>query len=123
MVDISVCWAFILFNHYQESRRGVIKIRQVSEQTLRVSLSMTFLLERDPHFKARKRRKIMAYSMGGNAGKHFIEKINERKRQCIQCKKVGKGTVSGRPARKLLRLSSVRFRTLQSCLLLSFSYW
>ena len=27
MVDVSVCWAFILFNHFQESRGGVIKIR------------------------------------------------------------------------------------------------
>ena len=33
----------------------------------------------------------MAHSVGDNADEHFIEKVNGRKRHCVQCKKVGNG--------------------------------
>ena len=32
-----------------------------------------------------------------NAGKHFIDKIKGRKRQCVQCKRLGTKTSKGRP--------------------------
>ena len=45
-----------------------------------------------------KHRKIKAYLLEeGNAGKHFIDKIKGRKRQCVQCKRVGTKTPKGRP--------------------------
>ena len=44
------------------------------------------------------RRKIEAHLLQeGNAGKHLIDKIKGRKRQCVQCKRVGTKTPKGRP--------------------------
>ncbi|KAJ7394927.1 hypothetical protein OS493_000764 [Desmophyllum pertusum] len=37
-----------------------------------------------------KRRKIDAFALEpGNAGKHFIDKIKGRKKECVQCKRIG----------------------------------
>ena len=45
-----------------------------------------------------KRRKFEAFSLEqGNAGRHFINKIKGRKRQCVQCKRVGFKSPKGRP--------------------------
>ena len=45
-----------------------------------------------------KRRKIEAYLFEeGNAGKHLIDKIKGRKRQCVQCKMLGKKTPKDHP--------------------------
>lgn len=45
-----------------------------------------------------KRRKIETYALEqGNSGKHFIDKIRGRKRQCVQCKREGAKTPRGRP--------------------------
>ena len=45
-----------------------------------------------------KGRKIEAYLLEkGSAGKHLFDKIKGRKRQCVQCKRVGTKTPKGRP--------------------------
>ena len=95
-IDVSVCNAFILQNHFLTGA-GRAKLRQVDFRTrlskqLIGGFSSTVLAA-----QSLKRRKIETLSLGeGNAGKHFIDKIKGRKRACVRGKRVGIKTPSAR---------------------------
>ena len=95
-IDVSVCNAFILQNHFLTGA-GRSKLKQADFRTrlskqLIAGFSCTVSAA-----QSSKRRKIDDLSLEeGNAGKHFCEKIQGRKRQCVRCKRVGIKTPSGR---------------------------
>lgn len=96
IVDVSICNAFILYNHYRVSQ-GQGKVKQLAFRTnlakqLIAGFSSTVSV---PH--SAKRRRIEDLSNEpGNSGKHFIVKIDGRKKECVYCKMVGNKTPKGR---------------------------
>ena len=97
-VDVSICNAFILNNHFLTGA-GRGKLRQVDFRTrLSKQLIAGFSTSSASLAQSTKRRKIETLSLGeGNASKHFCEKIDGRKRQCVRCKRVGIKTPLGLP--------------------------
>lgn len=97
LIDISVCNAFILFNYHQQER-GKGKVKQIDFRTSLAKQLLGGFSCSVSKAQPSKRRKIDNFYLDeGNAGKHFIDKIKGRKRQCVYCKKVGKKTPKGNP--------------------------
>lgn len=97
LIDISICNAFVLCNHHRLGK-GQCKLRQLD---FRLSLAKQLIGGFSTTVSAAqssKRRKIEAFALEqGNSSKHFIDKIEGRKRQCVQCKREGAKTPKGRP--------------------------
>ena len=93
LIDVSICNAFVLCNYHRLSQ-GLGKVRQLKFRTsLAKQLIGGFSTSGVSVAQSSKRRKIETFSLEeGNAGQHFIDKIKGRKRQCIQCKRVGTKT-------------------------------
>ena len=95
-IDVSICDAFILYNHHRVGE-GKAKIRQLDFRSVLSKQLVGGFTSRVSGAQSSKRRKIEKFALEkGNAGKHFIEKIKGRKRQCVRCKRVGNKTQSGR---------------------------
>ena len=95
-IDVSICNAFILYNHHRVGQ-GKAKLRQLDFRTCLAKQLVAGFSSRVSAAQSTKRRKIEEFSLEkGNAGKHFSEKIKGRKRQCVRCKRVGIKTQSGR---------------------------
>ena len=96
VVDISICNAFILFNHYRVTQ-GEGRVKQLAFRTnlakqLIAGFSSTVSL-----LHSSKRRRIENLSNDPeNAAKHFIVKIDGRKKECVYCNIVGNRTPKGR---------------------------
>ena len=74
-IDVSFCNVFILQNRFLTcTGTGRSKLKQESSK----------------HQKIEK-----LFFEEGNAGKHFCEKVNGRRKQCVRCKVVGINTPSG----------------------------
>ncbi|RUA04709.1 MAG: hypothetical protein DSY43_05900, partial [Gammaproteobacteria bacterium] len=97
LMDISICNSYILLNELR-LELGKTKLNQM---TFRTALAKQFIGGFSTHSSktaAGKRKKIEDSSLfPGNAGKHFIEKIHGRKKECVQCKKRGRNTPKDRP--------------------------
>ena len=97
LIDISICNAFVLCN-YRRLGEGQCKLRQLDFRSslgkqLIGGFSTTVSVA-----QSSKRRKIETFALEqGNSSKHFIDKIEGRKRQCVQCKREGAKTPKGRP--------------------------
>ena len=75
--------------------QGKGKLKQAA---FRTSLTAQFVDGFCSRTSTAKRRKIETLSLSAeNAGKHFIEKIQGRKRQCVNCKRAGKKMPKGHP--------------------------
>ena len=98
LIDVSICNAFVLCN-YNRLSQGLGKVRQLKFRTsLAKQLIGGFSTSGVSVAQSSKRRKIKTFSLEeGNAGQHFIDRIKGRKRQCIQCKRVGTKTPKGYP--------------------------
>ena len=98
LIDVSICNAFVLCN-YDRLSQGLGKVRQLKFRTsLAKQLIGGFSTSAVSLAQSSKRRKIETFLLEeGNAGQHFIDKIKGRKRQCIQCKRVGTKTPKGYP--------------------------
>ena len=96
LIDLSICNAFILCNFFRQGQ-GKGKLKQAA---FRTNLAMRFVDGFCSRTSTAKRRKIETLSLSAaNAGRHFIEKIQGRKRECVNCKRAGKKT----PGRKVIR--------------------
>ena len=96
-IDVSICNAFILQNHFLTGA-GRAKLKQVDFRTRLAKQLIGGFSSSVSAAQSLKRKKIQTLSLGEeNAGKHFIDKIKGRKRQCVRCKRVGIKTPSGRP--------------------------
>ena len=97
LIDVSICNAFVLCN-YHRLGQGQCRLKQLD---FRLSLAKQLIGGFSSTVSAAqsaKRRKIETYALEqGNSGKHFIDKIRGRKRQCVQCKREGAKTPRGRP--------------------------
>jgi hypothetical protein len=97
LIDVAICNAFVLCNYHRLSQ-GMGKLRQLKFRTDLAKQLIGGYSTSVSAAQSSKRRKIEAYLLQeGNAGKHFIDKIKGRKRQCVQCKRVGTKTPKGRP--------------------------
>ena len=97
LIDISICNAFILCN-YHRLEQGMGKVSQLKFRSILAKQLIGGFSSSVSAAQSSKRRKIEAFSLEeGNAGKHFIDKIKGRKRECVQCKRVGTKTPKGRP--------------------------
>ena len=92
VAHISICNAFILFNHYRVSQ-GEGKVKQLAFRTdLAKQLIAGFSLTVSwPHSTKRCGIKDLS-NEPGNSGKHFIVKIDGRNKECVYCKMVGNRT-------------------------------
>ena len=87
-IDVSVCNAFILQNHFLTGA-GRAKLRQVDFRTRLSKQLIGGFSSTVSAAQSLKRRKIETLSLEEvNAGKHFIDKIKGRKRACVRCKRV-----------------------------------
>ena len=92
LIDVSICNAFILCNFYRQSR-GQGRVKQLQFRTRLAKQLIGGFSSCVSAAHSSKRRKIDEFSFDeGNAGKHFIDKIKGRKRQCVYCKRVGRKT-------------------------------
>ena len=98
LIDVSICNAFVLCNYHRLSQ-GLGKVRQLKFRTsLAKQLIRGFSTSGVSVAQSSKRRKMETFLLEeGNAGQHFIDEIKGRKRQCIQCKRVGSKTPKGYP--------------------------
>lgn len=99
-IDVSVCNAFILYNHFCVGQ-GKPKLKQVDFRTTLSKQLIGGFSSSVSAAQSTKRRKIENFSLEEeNAGKHFCEKIKgikRGKRQCVRCKRVGIKTPKGGP--------------------------
>lgn len=96
LIDISICNSFILYNHHRREH-GQGKVKQLNFRMNLAKQLIGGVTTKGSVGHSAKRRKIENLSLqSGNAGFHFIVKIDGRKKVCIQCKKLGRKTVSGR---------------------------
>ena len=94
LIDLSICNAFVLCNFFRQGQ-GQGKLKQAA---FRTSLAAQLVDGFSSRTNSAKRRKIETLSLSAaNAGKHFIEKIKGRKRECVNCKKAGRKTPKGHP--------------------------
>ena len=92
LVDLSICNAFVLCNFFQQEQ-GKGKLKQAA---FRTNLTAHFVNGFCSRTGTAKPLKIETLSLSAaNAGKHFIEKIQGRKRECVNCKRAGKKTPKG----------------------------
>ena len=97
LIDVAICNAFVLCNYHRLSK-GMGKLKQLKFRTDLAKQLIGGHSTSVSTAQSCKRRKIEAYLLEeGNAGKHFIDKIKGRKRQCVQCKRVGTKTPKGHP--------------------------
>lgn len=97
LIDVAICNAFVLCN-YRRLSQGMGKLRQLNFRTELAKQLIGGYSTRVSPAPLSKRRKIEAHFLQeGSEGKHFIDKIKGRKRQCVQCKRVGTKTPKGRP--------------------------
>lgn len=97
LIDVAICNAFVLCN-YRRLSQGMGKLRQLNFRTELAKQLIGGYSTRVSAAQLFKRRKIEAHFLQeGSEGKHFIDKIKGRKRQCVQCKRVGTKTPKGRP--------------------------
>ena len=98
-INVSICNAFILQNHFLTGA-GRAKLKQVDFRTRLAKQLIGGFSSSVSAAQSLKRKKIQTLSLGEeNAGKHFIDKIKGRKRQCVRCKRVGIKTPSGQPVK------------------------
>ena len=96
LIDVSICNAFVLCNYHRLSQ-GMGKLKQLKFRTGLAKQLIGGYSSCVPAAQSSKRHKIEAHLLQEeNAGKHFIDKKG-RKRQCVQCKRVGTKTPKGRP--------------------------
>lgn len=94
-IDVSICNAYILCNHFRVGQ-GRARISQVKFRTELAKELVGGFSSCVSAAQSTKRRKIERTLAHENAGKHFSDKIQGRKRQCVFCKELGKKTPKGR---------------------------
>ena len=96
LLEFSICNSFIVYNAYRTGQRQG-KVRQLN---FRVNLAKALIggfSSTASLGHSAKRRKIENLSVAPeNMGKHFICKIEGRKKVCVYCKRVGRKTNGGR---------------------------
>lgn len=85
LIDVAICNAFVLCN-YQRLGQGLGKVRQLKFRTALAKPLIGAIWRQVCLLRTHQRCKIYASLFEeGDAGRHFIDKIKERKRQCVQC--------------------------------------
>ena len=95
LIDVSICNSFLLYNNYRLGQ-GQSKVKQLLFRTnLAKQLIAGFSSVLSGAHSA-KRQKIENLSLSpANTDKHFIVKIEGRKKVCVHCKTVGRKTEGG----------------------------
>ena len=96
LIDVSICNSFILYNHHK-LEQGQGKVKQLNFRTNLAKQLIGGFSSTVSAGHSAKHRKIDNLSLDpGNAGTHFIIKIEGRKKVCVYCERLGRKTVSGR---------------------------
>lgn len=95
LIDISICDSFILYNSYRAGQ-GQGKVKQLLFRTNLAKQLIGGFSSAASATHSTKRHKIENLSLEvENANRHFIERINGRKKVCVQCRRVGRRTEGG----------------------------
>ena len=105
-IDVSICNAYILCNHFRVGQ-GRARISQVKFRTELAKELVGGFSSCVSAAQSTKRRKIERTLAHENAGKHFSDKIQGRKRQCVFVRSWERKLQRGGQSRQLLNAFSL----------------